>query len=84
MPAPLGNRNAAKENRLWRETIHRVVTQENSKRLRLAAERLVAKAEEGDVRALIELGDRIDGKVTQTIQGPGDEGELLIKWLGKS
>ncbi len=67
MGAPAGNRNASKDNRLWKETIHRVVTQGGSKRLRAAAEKLVARAEEGDVRALIELGDRIDGKVPQSI-----------------
>lgn len=75
--APLGNKNATKENRLWGETIRRVVTQENSKRLRAAAESLVAAAEEGDVGALRELGDRLDGKVAQPIEGEFD-GKLEI------
>ena len=83
MGAPKGNRNASKENRLWRETIHRVITQNNSERLRKAAERLVAEAEAGNVRALVELGDRIDGKVPQAIVG-SDGGPLQVQevpWL---
>ena len=82
--APIGNRNAAKENRLWASTLHRVVTQENSKRLRLVAESLLAKAIEGDVPAIRELGDRIDGKVPQGIVG-ADGGPLQVQdvpWLG--
>ena len=84
MGAPLGNRNAAKENRLWKETIHRVVTQNKAGLLRLAAESLVNKAVEGDVGALRELGDRIDGKVPQAITG-ADGGPLQVQdvpWLG--
>lgn len=78
--APLGNKNAVKERRLWGETIRRVVTQGNSKRLRSAAERLVAVAEKGDVGALRELGDRLDGKVPQGIFGPGEHGEHVVEF----
>ncbi len=80
--APKGNKNGLKVNRLWGETIHRVITQENSKRLREAAEALVNKAIEGDTSALRELGDRIDGKVPQGIVG-GDGGpvEVTVGWL---
>ena len=72
MGAPKGNRNAAKENRLWGETIRRVVTQQNSMRLRAAAEKLVAQAEAGDIAALRELGDRLDGKAVQQITAEVD------------
>lgn len=77
--APKGNQNARKENRLWGETIRRVVTQDSSKRLRSAAEKLVALAEEGDVPALRELGDRLDGKPAQVVLGPGGDGEHKIE-----
>lgn len=82
MGAPLGNTNARKENRLWRETIHRVVTQEDSKRLRAAAEKLVELAEQGDVAALRELGDRIDGKPAQSIDAQVS-GEFRISFLSE-
>lgn len=72
MGAPKGNRNAAKENRLWGETIRRVVTQQNSMRLRAAAEKLVEAAEAGDIAALRELGDRLDGKAVQQIAADVD------------
>ncbi len=78
-----GNQNSTKARRLWGETIHRVITQENSKKLRAAAEALVAKAIEGDTTALRELGDRIDGKVPQAIVG-ADNGPVQITevpWL---
>lgn len=76
--APKGNRNAAKENRLWASTIKRAVTQGNAVRLRNMAEALIEKAEAGDVGALKEIGDRLDGKPAQTIQGPAADGSLKI------
>lgn len=72
MPAPLGNQNARKENRLWSETIRRVIAQNDSAKLRKAAEALVAAAESGDIAALKELGDRIDGKAAQQLLIGGD------------
>lgn len=67
MAAPKGNKNASKENRLWGETIRRVVAQNDSKKLRAAAEKLVGMAVAGDVSALRELGDRLDGKPHQSL-----------------
>lgn len=72
MPAPIGNQNARKENRLWSETIRRVIAQNDSAKLRKAAEALVAAAEAGDIAALKELGDRIDGKSAQQLLIGGD------------
>lgn len=71
--APTGNTNSSKDNRLWRNTILRAIAQGDPERLRLIAESLLNKAAEGDVSALRELGDRIDGKPTQAVEmsGPG-------------
>jgi len=63
--APLGNQNSSKNNRLWAETIRRAVVQSDGKRLRQIAEALLDKAAEGDIAAIKELGDRIDGKSVQ-------------------
>ena len=71
--APKGNTNARKENREWANAIRRAVKQR--KRLGPLAEALLDKAQEGDIAALKEFGDRYDGKVAQTIQGPGEDGE---------
>ena len=81
MPAPLGNQNARKENRIWRDTLIRAAKQKGAKgveKLRLAADALVDRATAGDVRACVEIGDRIDGKVPQAITGP-DGGPVQIQ-----
>lgn len=65
--APEGNQNSSKNNRLWAETIKRAVTQSDGERLRRIAEALLVKAEDGDMTAIKELGDRLDGKAQQSI-----------------
>lgn len=72
MPAPLGNQNAS-VGKKWKAAIDRALEQ----RSRLAqkealdelAERLLQKCDEGDMSALKELGDRLDGKVPQALVG---------------
>jgi hypothetical protein len=66
MGAPLGNQNSSLENRLWGNTIRRAAAQDPEK-LRRIADTLLAKAEEGDIQAIKEIGDRLDGKPAQTI-----------------
>lgn len=66
--APPGNQNSSKSNRLWAETIRRAAVQSDGKRLRKIAEALLDKAAEGDISAIKELGDRLDGKATQQIE----------------
>jgi repressor LexA len=66
--APLGNKNASKENRLWGDTLRRAITQENSKRLRMVADSLIDKAIEGDVPAIREIGDSVGLKSTASVQ----------------
>lgn len=66
--APPGNTNSSKNNRLWAETIKRAVAQSDGKRLRAIAEALLDKAEQGDIAAIKELGDRLDGKSMQAIE----------------
>jgi len=76
--APFGNTNGKKENRIWGDAIKRVVAQGNSQKLRDLAEKLVSLAEAGDVAALKELGDRLDGKPAQQVQLSGDAETPLI------
>lgn len=45
---------------------------------------LVAKGLDGDVPALKEIGDRVDGKVTQPIAGDEEAGPIVVTWLKKS
>jgi len=60
-----GNRHAAKP-RLWERTLRRVILQ-NPDKLRRAAEQLLDDAAEGDIKAIAEIADRLDGKPTQTV-----------------
>lgn len=70
---PVGNTKSSKDNRLWRNTIQRAIAQGNPDRLRKIAETLLDKAAEGDMAAIKELGDRLDGKTSQQIIVNGDE-----------
>lgn len=72
--APRGNKNSSKANRLWRNTIERAIAQSaDPDVLRNIADKLLAKASEGDMQAIKELGDRLDGKPAQQVVLTGDE-----------
>lgn len=71
MGAPLGNKNGQK-NRIWEEALRRALLAEDGKRLRSLAETLIIRAEAGDVSALKEIGDRVDGRPTQQTELSGD------------
>jgi len=76
----IGNKNSIKSNRLWAETIRRAVVQDDAQRLRQIAEALLTKASEGDMAAIKELGDRLDGKALQENKLTGDSDEpVMIK-----
>jgi len=80
MGAPLGNKNASKQNRLVTDTIHRALTQDPDK-LRAAVDKLLDNAADGDLNAFKELTDRIQGKPAQAIVG-GDENDNPVKLSG--
>jgi hypothetical protein len=56
--------------------------QEDHKRIHKVAEALFRKAEEGDISAIKELGDRIDGKSMQEISGNSDAPITVIVKTG--
>lgn len=43
------------------------------------AERLCATAVSGDMGAIREVADRMDGKVPQTLEGNGENGAIVVK-----
>lgn len=77
MGAPLGNNNSSKNNRLWAETIRRAVVQGDGEALRRIADKLLAMAEDGDIQAMREIGDRLDGKPKQQTELSGPEGGAI-------
>ena len=72
MGAPVGNTNN-QDGRLWRAAIRRALDKrslaEKRDELEKIAEALLDKALAGDVGALRELGDRLEGKANQPITG---------------
>lgn len=71
--APLGNQNAAKA-KIWHGAIMRALRNRSKtdalEALDELAEKLLEKVAEGDLPALKEFGDRLDGKPAQAITGP--------------
>jgi hypothetical protein len=67
--APKGNNNAGK-NKVWSEALRKEIVQGDN--LPKLARALIAKATEGDVAALREIGDRLEGKPNQSITGAND------------
>jgi len=69
--APAGNQNASK-GRIWREAIRKAVLRDNPPKIHALADKIVEKALDGDVAAMKEIGDRLDGKSTQAIDYTGN------------
>lgn len=78
--APLGNTNAATGTR-WRNAIDKALKMKSKalgqEALVKIAGELIDKAGEGDMAALKELGDRLDGKAAQAINVGGQEGNPI-------
>jgi hypothetical protein len=70
MGAPVGNQNGAK-GRQWSEAVKRAIRAKYGKEwdeaLQDLASKLVDAADGGDLQALKEVGDRLDGKPNQTV-----------------
>jgi len=80
MAAPLGNQNAVK-NRPWQDAINRALARfgEGSYDggLNALADELIIKCKDGDLTALKELGDRLEGKPAQAVTVGNEEGETF-------
>lgn len=72
-----GNDNGRKA-KIWSDALRKAVIDKDHKKLRKIANVLVQKALDGDMAALKELGDRLEGKPIQAIEGTGDDGELAL------
>ena len=81
MGAPAGNQNALKA-KMWSAAIHRALEKRGAgdklKALDELAEKLLANCDQGDLSALRELGDRIEGKPAQGIYGDAENPLNLI------
>jgi hypothetical protein len=81
-PGQSGNPNGApKQAKIWKDAINRAIKRreaDDPQALERLADKLLVAAETGDVGAMKELGDRLDGKVAQAIIG-GDEDDAPIR-----
>ena len=76
--APIGNKNATK-NKIWSDAVRKAIVQ--GENINLLAAALVEKALAGDISALKEIGDRLEGKPTQQIdQTTEHSGEVTYIW----
>jgi hypothetical protein len=66
-----GNPNGRAKDKLWADAIRIAVNEAyedgDKKKLRVLADRLVDKALEGEISAMKEIGDRLDGKAAQSV-----------------
>lgn len=88
--APLGNQNARKAKR-WESAITRALAKVAAGAgveagLDALADQLVNAAVKGEQWALIEIGNRLDGKPAQVVVGDKDDDPVqhshTVEWLG--
>ena len=87
MAAP-NNPRGAKSDKLWRDAIMVAVKRETTgadgkptKKLALLADKLVNEAINGNVAAIKEIGDRLDGRATQPISGDSERPTLTVVYV---
>ncbi len=75
--APQGNKNGSK-NKLWSDAIRRELSGKvNEKKLKKLAKSLIKEAEQGNMQAMKEMGDRIEGKPAQAMEVSGPDGGAI-------
>lgn len=83
-PGKSGNPDGRpKSSKIWKDAIVRAIKrreQDDPQALEKLADKLIAQVEAGDVAAIKEFGDRVDGKVAQALIG-GDEEDPAIKTI---
>ena len=71
-----GNQNG-KKGKLFYNQLRVALVQEDSRKLRNIAEKLVKAAEDGEPWAIKEVIDRVDGKAVQATEISGVDGEAI-------
>jgi len=71
MPFEVGNKLAARP-RLFDQALRKAIAQDDGKRVRECVEQMLTFAAAGEMWAVRELADRLDGKPAQSITHAGD------------
>lgn len=77
-----GNKNSGRrQEKPFRDALRMQLAEagEDHQALRAVAEKLIAKAQSGDMQAIKELADRVDGKAVQAIAGDDENPIRLIQ-----
>ena len=74
--ASLGNNFSSKKNRLLKDTLNRIITQDDALRARRVMEALVASAEDGNIKACEVILERLEGKVQSQTDITSSDGSL--------
>lgn len=86
MAAPLGNQNAAR-GKVWKAAIDRALERRSQSRIDgikeidALADKLLDLVATGDLPALKEFGDRLDGKPAQAIVGDDESPPIQVKGI---
>lgn len=83
--APKGNKNGA-HDKPWASALRRALLANDGQKLRAVADKLVGEAEGGNVTAIKEIGERLDGKAIQPIAADVDMTLTveIVKFAGKA
>ena len=80
-PGQSGNPAGGAKIKRFYAALDRAIVQEDGKRLREAAEKLLDLASQGEAWAIQHLADRLDGKPAQQLQHTGaDDGPLVVRF----
>jgi hypothetical protein len=77
-PGQSGNPAGNQKSKRFFAALDRAIAQDDAKRLRAAAEKLLDKAEAGEPWAIAMLADRLDGKPSQQMEHTGEGGGPIV------
>jgi len=82
-PGQSGNPAGRPKSKPFKNALQKAINAagDDDKALTLIADALLAKAQEGDVQAIKEVADRLDGKVTQPISGDDEAPPLQVSMI---
>ena len=69
--APKGNNNPGK-NKPWTDALKRALLRNEGKDLEAIAQKVIEMAKDGDIQAIREVGDRVEGKAVQSLEAKVD------------
>lgn len=84
-PGQSGNPGGMSKRKQFREALQQIINDRagDHKRLLRIAEQLLTMAENGDLQAIKEVADRLDGKPPQSVGGDDDATPIrhVFEWL---